>query len=487
MKLLSDLLYKVKLEEIQGSTHMAISSVVFDSRKVKKDSLFVATGGTQSDGHNFIDKAIESGAIAIVCEKFPEKLKEEVTYVKVKNSSYALGIIACNYFDNPSEKIKLVGVTGTNGKTTTVTLLFNLFKLLGYSVGLLSTVQNKINNNVIPSTHTTPDPVSLNELLNAMVEQGCEYAFMEVSSHAVVQHRIAGVQFAGAVFSNITHDHLDYHKTFDEYIKAKKMFFDHLSADAFALVNKDDRNGMVMLQNTKAHKHTYSLRSVSDFKCKVLENQLSGLLLQIDGKDIWVKLIGSFNAYNVLAVYATAVLLKQDQTNTLTAISSLNSVEGRFQYFKSPNGVIGIVDYAHTPDALKNVLETIKDIRTGNEKVITLVGCGGDRDTTKRPVMAAIACEYSTKVILTSDNPRSEDPEEILDQMQKGINPVDAKKTLRIADRKEAIKTALSLSHAGDIILVAGKGHEKYQEIKGVKHPFDDFEILKEAIKTLGV
>jgi UDP-N-acetylmuramoyl-L-alanyl-D-glutamate--2,6-diaminopimelate ligase len=487
MKLLSDILYKVKLEEIVGSTHMAISSVTFDSRKVRKDSLFVATVGTASDGHDFIGKAIEAGAIAIVCERLPETKNETVTYVKVSDSSLALGIIACNYYDNPSEKLTLVGVTGTNGKTTTVTLLFNLFRSLGYSVGLLSTVQNKINNTVIPASHTTPDALSLNELLHTMVEQGCEYAFMEVSSHAVVQNRIAGVSFAGGVFSNITHDHLDYHKTFAEYIKAKKKFFDQLPSSAFALSNRDDKNGLVMLQNTKAEAHTYSLRSVADFKCKIIENHLNGLLLNLDGQEVWVKLIGTFNAYNVLAVYAAAVLLKQDKTNVLTALSNLNSVEGRFQYVKSPNGVIGIVDYAHTPDALKNVLETIKDIRTGNEQVITLVGCGGDRDAAKRPVMAAIACEYSSKVILTSDNPRSEDPEEILNQMQKGINPVDAKKVLRIADRKEAIKTALSLSNAGDIVLVAGKGHEKYQEIKGVKHPFDDFEILKETIKTLGI
>jgi UDP-N-acetylmuramoyl-L-alanyl-D-glutamate--2,6-diaminopimelate ligase len=470
-----------------GSTHMAISSVTFDSRKVRKDSCFIATVGTASDGHVFIDKAIEAGAIAIVCETIPEQKNDAVTYVKVKDSSHALGIIACNYYDNPSEKLKLVGITGTNGKTTTVTLLFNLFKSLGYSVGLLSTVQNKINNTVIPSTHTTPDALSLNELLHTMVEQGCDYAFMEVSSHAVVQNRIAGICFTGAVFSNITHDHLDYHKTFAEYIKAKKKFFDTLPNTAFALVNRDDKNGTVMLQNTRAEAYTYGLRTVADFKCKIVENHLSGLLLNIDGQEVWVKLIGTFNAYNVLAVYATAVLLKQDKTNVLTALSNLNSVEGRFQYVKSPNGVIGIVDYAHTPDALKNVLETIKDIRTGTEQVITVVGCGGDRDSAKRPVMAAIACEYSTKVILTSDNPRTEDPEEILNQMQKGINPVDAKKTLRITDRKEAIKTALTLSNSGDIILVAGKGHEKYQEIKGVKHPFDDFEILKETIKTLGI
>lgn len=485
MKLLSDILYKVRLEEIIGSTHNAIASVTFDSRKVRKDSLFIAIKGTASDGHAFITKSIEAGAIAIVCEELPSDLKEEVTYIKVKNSSEALGYIACNYYDNPSEKIKLVGVTGTNGKTTTVTLLFNLFRSLGYSVGLLSTVQNKINNTVIPATHTTPDALSLNELLRQMVDQGCDYAFMEVSSHAVVQHRVTGIHFTGAVFSNITHDHLDYHKTFDEYIKAKKGLFDHLPSSAFALVNVDDRHGSIMTQNTKASKNTYSLRTIADFKCKVLENHLNGLLLNIDGKEVCVKLIGSFNAYNVLAVYATAVLLKQDKTNVLTALSNLNSVEGRFQYFKSKNGVIGIIDYAHTPDALKNVLETIKDIRSGNEEVITLVGCGGDRDTTKRPVMAAIACEYSNRIILTSDNPRSEDPEEILNQMQKGISPVDAKKTLRISDRKEAIRTACSLAKPGDIILIAGKGHEKYQEIKGVKHDFDDYQIFKETITTI--
>ena len=395
--------------------------------------------------------------------------------------------MACNYFDNPSEKLKLVGITGTNGKTTTVTLLFNLFKSLGYSVGLLSTVQNKINNTVIPSTHTTPDAITLNELLFKMEEQGCEFVFMEVSSHAIVQNRIAGINFTGALFSNITHDHLDYHKTFDEYIKAKKQFFNLLPSTAFALTNRDDKNGMVMLQNTKANKYTYALKNIADYKCKIIESHLNGLLLNIDNHEVWVKLIGTFNAYNILSVYATAVLLKQDITSVLTALSNLNSVEGRFQYVKSPNGVIGIIDYAHTPDALKNVLETVKEIRSGSEQVITLVGCGGDRDSAKRPIMAAIACEYSNKVILTSDNPRTEDPEEILNQMQAGVNPVDIKKVLRITDRREAIKIACSFSSKGDIILIAGKGHEKYQEIKGVKHDFDDLEILKETIKILGI
>lgn len=487
MKLLSDILYKTRLEEVIGSTHMAISSVTFDSRKVKKDTLFVATRGTATDGHAYIDKAIEAGAVAIVCEDLPETRKENVTYIKVTDSTHALGFIACNYFDNPSAKLKLVGVTGTNGKTTTVTLLFNLFRTLGYNVGLLSTVQNKINNTVIPSTHTTPDALSLNELLSVMVEQGCDYAFMEVSSHAVVQNRIAGVQFTGAIFTNITHDHLDYHKTFDEYIKAKKRFFDNLPEEAFAITNKDDKNGMVMLQNTKAHKYSYSIKNVADYKCKIIENHLNGLLLNINNHEVWVKLIGTFNAYNVLAVFAAAHLLKQDVINILTTLSNLNSVEGRFQYVKSETGIIGIVDYAHTPDALKNVLETIKDIRSGNENVITLVGCGGDRDEAKRPVMANIACQYSNKVILTSDNPRSEDPEEILNQMQAGVDATDFKKTLRISDRREAIKTACTLAQKGDIILIAGKGHEKYQEIKGVKHPFDDLEILKETIKAMGI
>jgi UDP-N-acetylmuramoyl-L-alanyl-D-glutamate--2,6-diaminopimelate ligase len=483
VKLLSDILYKTRLDEIVGSTNLAISSVTFDSRQVKKDSLFIATVGVTVDGHKYIDKAIEMGAIAIVCEDLPYQINENITYIKVLNSSESLGYIACNFYDNPSEKLKLIGVTGTNGKTTTVTLLFNLFRGLGYNVGLLSTVENKINNVVIPSTHTTPDALELNQLLNNMVEQGCQYAFMEVSSHAIVQHRITGLQFTGAAFSNITHDHLDYHKTFDVYIKAKKLFFDNLPTEAFALTNKDDRNGMVMLQNTNAKKYSYGLKSIADFKCKVIENHLNGLLLNIDNQEVWIKLIGSFNAYNALVVYAVSQLLKQDKVQVLTTLSNLNSVEGRFQYVKSKTGIIAIVDYAHTPDALKNVLETIKDIRNGNEQVITVIGCGGDRDAAKRPIMAKIACELSTKTILTSDNPRSENPEEILNQMQKGLSPVEAKNALRISDRKEAIKTAVAFAKEGDILLIAGKGHEKYQEINGVKHHFDDFEIIKELFE----
>ncbi|MFN5181900.1 MAG: UDP-N-acetylmuramoyl-L-alanyl-D-glutamate--2,6-diaminopimelate ligase [Bacteroidota bacterium] len=487
MKLLSEILYKAGLEEVIGSTNVAISGISFDSRKIKKDSVFFAVRGTTSDGHLFISKAIDSGAISIVCEELPETLDSKITYIKVKDSGIALGVVASNFFDNPSKELKLIGITGTNGKTTSVTLLFQLFRQMGFSCGLISTVKNKINNEDINATHTTPDAVSLNELLRKMVNQGCQYAFMEVSSHAVVQGRISGLNFSGALFTNITHDHLDYHKTFEEYIKAKKGFFDQLTSDAFALVNKDDRNGAVMLQNCKAEKRFFSMTQMADFKCKVLENHLNGLLLNIDNVDLWVKLIGSFNAYNVLGVYSVAIMLKQDKTNVLTALSNLNPVEGRFQHIKSETGIIGIVDYAHTPDALKNVLTTIKDIRTGNEEVYTLIGCGGDRDSAKRPIMAKIAAQLSTKIILTSDNPRTEDPEVILNQMQEGLDIIDKRKTLKITDRKEAIRTACSMAKSGDIILVAGKGHEKYQEIKGVKHPFDDLEILKQTLKELSI
>lgn len=483
MKLLKDILYKVGLTEVNGSTNVAITAISFDSRKIEKDSLFVAVKGTQSDGHKYIDETIAKGAVAVLCEELPQTMNEKITYVKVKDTSLALGIVASNFYDNPSEHIKLVGVTGTNGKTTTVTLLFNLFKKLGYKAGLLSTVKNQINNDVVSATHTTPDSLQLNALLRQMIDKGCTHCFMEVSSHAVVQNRISGIHFEGGVFTNITHDHLDYHKTFEEYIKAKKRFFDSLGAEAFALTNKDDANGEVMLQNTRALKRTYSLRTMADFKCKVVENQFSGLLLNIDNSEVWSKLIGSFNAYNLLAVYATAVLLKEDKTNILTTLSSLSSVEGRFQYVRADNGIIGIVDYAHTPDALLNVLKTINDIRTGNERVITVVGCGGDRDAAKRPIMAKIACDLSNKVILTSDNPRSEDPDAIIKEMQKGVDGVNRKKTLSITDRSEAIKTACSFAKSGDIILVAGKGHEKYQEIKGVKHSFDDMLVLQENLK----
>jgi UDP-N-acetylmuramoyl-L-alanyl-D-glutamate--2,6-diaminopimelate ligase len=487
MKLLSDILYKTGLVETQGSTNIAITAMTFDSRKVEKDGLFVAVRGTQSDGHDFIDKAISLGAVAIVCEEFPKEIIDRISYAKVVDSSLALGIIASNFYDNPSSSLKLIGVTGTNGKTTTVTLLFQLFRAMGLKAGMLTTVRNMINSEEILSTHTTPDAVELNKLLRRMVDAGCKYAFMEVSSHSVVQKRIAGLEFSGGVFSNITHDHLDYHKTFDEYIKAKKTFFDQLPQSAFALVNKDDVNGIIMVQNTKALKRSYSISSLADFNCRVLENQFSGLQLNMDNVELWSKLIGSFNAYNLLAVYSTAILLGQDKMNVLMTISTLDSVEGRFEYVRSDSGITGIVDYAHSPDALKNVLSTIKDIRSGNEQVITVVGCGGDRDSAKRPIMSKIACDLSDRVILTSDNPRSEDPESILKQMQNGIEKQNTKKTLSIVDRREAIRTAVALARPGDIVLVAGKGHEKYQEVNGVKYPFDDMGVLKENLNNANV
>ncbi|MDQ3190891.1 MAG: UDP-N-acetylmuramoyl-L-alanyl-D-glutamate--2,6-diaminopimelate ligase [Bacteroidota bacterium] len=485
MKLLKDILYKAGLIEVVGSTNVAISSVSFDSRKVERDGLFVAVRGENVDGHNYINQAIAKGAIAIVCEELPDELKEKISYIKVKHAAAALAYIASNYYDNPSSALKLIGVTGTNGKTTTVTLLYNLFQELGYKTGLLSTVVNKIGKETIPATHTTPDALQLNALLRKMVENGCKYCFIEVSSHAVVQHRVTGLEFAGGVFTNITHDHLDYHKTFDEYIKAKKGFFDMLPESAFALVNRDDKHSGIMVQNSKAQKKKYSQFLGGDFKAKIIESQLSGMMLNLDGQELWVKLIGGFNAYNILAVYGTAMLLGQDKLKVMTALSSLESVEGRFQYLKSKSNITAVVDYAHTPDALMNVLKTIKEIRTGNEQVITVVGCGGDRDAAKRPVMAEIAADYSDKVILTSDNPRSEEPDAIIAEMRKGINAVNFKKTLAITDRLEAIKTACTFAKPGDIILVAGKGHEKYQEIKGVKHPFDDMEIIKDTFILL--
>ncbi|HTF04173.1 MAG TPA: UDP-N-acetylmuramoyl-L-alanyl-D-glutamate--2,6-diaminopimelate ligase [Bacteroidia bacterium] len=484
MKLLRDILYKTNLQEVHGSTNIAITSLTFDSRTVTKDSLFVAVKGTQSDGHAFIDKAIELGAIAIVCEELPQVINEKISYVRVTDSSVAVGYMAANFYDHPSESLKLIGVTGTNGKTTTVTLLFQLFRAMGIKAGMFTTVRNMINSEEIPATHTTPDAIELNRILKLMVEGGCKYVFMEVSSHSVVQHRITGLQFAGGVFTNITHDHLDYHGTFDAYIKAKKGFFDLLPAGSFALVNKDDANGSVMVQNTKALKRSFSVRSAADYHCKVLDNQFSGLHLNIDGTEMWSKLIGSFNASNMLAVYATASLMGQDKMNVLTTLSTLSPVEGRFQHIRSESGVTAIVDYAHTPDALKNVLTTIRDIRNGNESVITVVGCGGDRDKTKRPIMAKIACESSDRVILTSDNPRSEEPSVIIDEMKAGVDMRHERNVLSVVDRKEAIRTAIAIAKPGDIILVAGKGHEKYQEIKGVKHPFDDMEILRDSLKN---
>ncbi len=482
MKLLKDILYKAGLQEIIGNNNIAIVAITSDSRKVKKDFLFVAIKGTSSDGHNFIETAIEQGAVAIICAELPNSLKPTITYIKVNEPSFALGVIANNFFDEPSKKLKLVGITGTNGKTTTATLLYQLFRALGYKTGLISTIKNIIINQEIAATHTTPDPVALNELMAKMVESGCTHTFMEVSSHAVDQNRIAGLEFSGALFTNITHDHLDYHVTFDNYILAKKKFFDHLSKEAFALVNKDDRHGKVMVQNTKAKTKTFALKSPADFKCKILESHLSGLLLQLNQNEVWIKLIGHFNAYNALGVYAAAILLGEEETNVLTTLSNLNAVEGRFQYIKSKKGVVGIVDYAHTPDALENVLKTITEINDHKGKIITLVGCGGDRDKTKRPIMAKIAATYSNKVILTSDNPRSEDPNTIINEMEKGIEITDKKKAISLVDRKEAIKLACSMADPVDIILIAGKGHEKYQETNGVKIPFDDLEILKENL-----
>lgn len=485
MKLLKDILYKAGLLDVVGSTNIAIESVTFDSRKAEKFSLFVAVRGTVVDGHNFISKAIENGSLAIVCEEIPDELAEGVNYVKVKDSAYALGIIASNFYDNPSDKIKLIGVTGTNGKTTNVTLLFNLFRKLGNKCGLLSTVQNRIGDTVLNATHTTPDAVAINALLADMVENGCSHCFMEVSSHAIDQKRVAGLRFDVAVFTNITHDHLDYHKTFDEYIKAKKALFDGLDSDAVALYNADDKHGAIMVQNTKARVRSFALKSMADYKAKIIESHFTGLQLEINNKELWSRLVGRFNAYNLLSVYAVADILGENELDVLTEISSLEPVEGRFEYFRTDQGISAIVDYAHTPDALKNVLETIKEIRTGNEQVITVVGCGGDRDKEKRPRMANIACEFSDRVVLTSDNPRSEEPDVIIEDMKVGVEPHQHKKVLAITDRREGIKTACTLAEPGDIILVAGKGHEKYQEIKGERKPFDDMAELESALKLL--
>ncbi|MGE6220811.1 UDP-N-acetylmuramoyl-L-alanyl-D-glutamate--2,6-diaminopimelate ligase [Nubsella zeaxanthinifaciens] len=482
---LQDLLYGVSIKSMVGVSQKDIAALTFDSRTVNAGTLFFAIKGTAVDGHEFINKTIAAGASAVVCETLPASLNDEVTYIVVEDSSEALGVVACNFYGNPSAQLKLVGVTGTNGKTTIATLLYQLFCKLNYGTGLISTVQNQINETVVPATHTTPNPIALNQLLRDMVNEGCEYCFMEVSSHAVAQHRIAGLTFAGAVFSNITHDHLDFHKTFDNYIKAKKGFFDMLPKSAFALTNTDDKNGMVMLQNTKAYKKTYGLKQMADFKAKVIENRFSGLHLEVDQTEVYFKMVGSFNAYNLLAAYATAVLLEQDKMKVLTTLSALSGAEGRFDYIVSKTGIVGIVDYAHTPDAVQNVLSTIADIRKGTEQVITVIGCGGDRDKTKRPVMAQVACDWSDKVILTSDNPRTEDPQAIIKDMEAGVSPTNQRKAISILDRKEAIKTACHLAKPGDIILIAGKGHEKYQEVNGVRHHFDDKEIINEQLNQI--
>ena len=485
MTALKDILYKVTLNAVAGATSIDVSAIDFDSRNIKKGHVFVAVKGTVSDGHQFIETAIGQGAVAIVCETLPEKLTEGVTYVEVANSSKALAMMASNFYGNPSENLKLVGVTGTNGKTTVASLLYQLFKKAGYKVGLLSTVKIMVDSKEYKATHTTPDSITINKYLKQMNTEGVEFCFMEVSSHGIHQHRTEGLRFEGGIFTNLTHDHLDYHKTFAEYRDVKKSFFDALPEKAFALVNSDDKNGLVMLQNTKARKHTYALKTYADYKSQILENQLGGLLLKINDAEVWTRLIGNFNAYNILAIYATADLLGLESGEILRLISELESVSGRFQYMVSNQKITAIVDYAHTPDALKNVLETINSIRTKNEELITVVGCGGDRDKTKRPKMGHIASALSTKVIFTSDNPRSEDPEAILKEIEKGVEPQNYKKTLTITDRLQAIKTACQMAQPNDIILIAGKGHETYQEIKGERFDFDDFKIVKECLKQL--
>jgi len=479
MKNLKSILHAIPVQEVVGQLDVEVVSLCFDSRQVVFGSLFIAVRGVHTDGHLFIEKAITFGARAVIVEELPTETLDSVVYIVVADSALALGIVASNFYDNPSKKLKLVGVTGTNGKTTVATLLFQLFSELGYHVGLLSTVQNQIGDRIIPATHTTPDPIQLNHLLSEMVEEGCDYCFMEVSSHAVVQQRIAGLKFTGAIFTNITHDHLDFHKTFSSYIKAKKKFFDDLDTAAFALTNEDDRNGQVMLQNTFAYKKTYGLHSGADFSARIVESHFDGMLMNIDGHDVWVKLVGGFNAYNLLAVYGAAILLEQETVRVLTAMSVLTGAEGRFETMKAPNGVFGIVDYAHTPDAVENVLQTIEKLRNESQQIITVLGCGGDRDKTKRPEMSQSALRYSDRLIITSDNPRTEDPLVIIKEMEAGVAPEQKSKVLSIADRKEAIRVAYQLAKPGDIILVAGKGHEKYQEVNGVRHHFDDKEILE--------
>lgn len=486
MKKLEDILYKVRIVSINGNRDVEVSSITIDSRKIERNSLFIAVKGEKVDGHQFIQSSIEKGAAIIVCEDLPGELKDNVTYVQVKNAHEATAYIAHNFYDEPSTKLKLVGVTGTNGKTTIATLLFKLFSGLQYKCGLISTVQNQIANDIIPSTHTTPDAISLNALLKQMVDEGCTHAFMECSSHAIHQHRITALHFTGGIFSNITHDHLDYHKTFDEYIRVKKSFFDNLTSDAFALSNLDEKRGTVMLQNSPAKKYYYSLKTLADFKGKILENVLTGLVMQVNDKEVHFRLIGEFNAYNLLAVYGAAICLGEESEKVLLVLSSITGAEGRFDYIVSKEKIIGIVDYAHTPDALENVLSTIKKLRKGDEQVITVVGCGGERDKTKRPVMAQIATEFSNRAIFTSDNPRSEDPEEILRDMEAGLNSAGKRKSISIADRKEAIKTAVSFANSEDIILLAGKGHEKYQVLKNGSIHFDDKEVLKEMFELLG-
>jgi UDP-N-acetylmuramoyl-L-alanyl-D-glutamate--2,6-diaminopimelate ligase len=483
--LLKEILYKVALETVHGTTDVAVNNIHFDSRKIESNDVFVAIRGVVSNGHDFIDKAVLLGASVIICDTLPSNLLPQITYVKVKDTNEALAYLATNFYDNPSQKLQLVGVTGTNGKTTIASLLYQLFKKAGFKVGLLSTVKIMVDEVEYKATHTTPDSLTINYYLDKMIEAGCEYCFMEVSSHGIHQKRTEGLQFVGGIFTNLSHDHLDYHPTFAEYRDVKKAFFDSLPKTAFALSNIDDKNGAVMLQNTKARKLSYALKTYADYKAVIIENQLSGLLLKINEQEVWVRLIGTFNAYNLLAIYGVAIELGIEKLDALRLLSELESVSGRFQFIVSKEKITAIVDYAHTPDALENVLSTINDIRTRNEQLITVVGCGGDRDKTKRPIMANIATEMSDKAILTSDNPRTENPETIIAEMEAGITPVNYKKYMSITDRKQAIKTACQLAQPNDIILIAGKGHETYQEINGVRHDFDDMQIVKEILEQL--
>ncbi|QNM87091.1 UDP-N-acetylmuramoyl-L-alanyl-D-glutamate--2,6-diaminopimelate ligase [Polaribacter pectinis] len=485
MKNLKDILYQVSIHQVFGSTNIDVNNLVFDSRQIEQNDVFIAQKGVSVDGHLYIDKAISLGATAIICEDFPTDKKEGITYIQVADANISLAIMASNFYNNPSTKLPLIGVTGTNGKTTIASLLYQLFKKAGYKVGLLSTVKILVDETEFKATHTTPDSVTINSYLDKMIDEGVDFCFMEVSSHGIHQKRTEGLVFAGGIFTNLSHDHLDYHSTFAEYRDVKKQFFDALPKSAFALTNIDDKNGDFMLQNTKAKKKTYALKTLADFKSKILEKQLSGTLISVDGIEVWTKLIGVFNIYNLTAIIATAELLGLEKLEVLTIVSELESVSGRFEYVVSEDGITAIVDYAHTPDALKNVLETINDIRTGNENVITVVGCGGDRDKTKRPKMAHIASQLSNQVIFTSDNPRTENPQIILDEMELGVSPENYKKTLTVLDRRQAIKTACKLSKTGDIILIAGKGHENYQEVNGIRTHFDDLEEVKKCFNQL--
>ena len=477
---LADILKGLSIEEVRGDTNISLSDITFDSRKASPGVLFVAVRGTKTDGHDYISTALAAGSAAVVCEQMPENVPDEACLVRVKDSAYALGYLASAFFNNPSRRFKLVGITGTNGKTTTITLLHRLFMELGYQSGCFTTIRNYIGNSTVEATHTTPDPVQLNRIMKEMADAGCEYVFMEVSSHALAQKRVAGLTFAGGIFSNITHDHLDYHKTFDEYLKAKKLFFDNLPEGSFACINADDRNGTVMVQNTRASVHYYGIRSMAEFKARIMESHINGTLLTIDDHELWTRFIGEFNAYNLLAVYSAAILLGQDQEETLRVLSSLDTVEGRFQYLRSEDGVTAVIDYAHTPDAILNVLKTISQIKKGTEKVISVIGAGGNRDKTKRPEMAKVAAAMSDKLILTSDNPRDEEPEDIINDMKSGLNEQMLRITIIQTDRREAIRTACMMANKGDIILIAGKGHETYQEIRGVKHHFSDREVVSE-------